>query len=189
MLYKGLFIFQVGPTRKGDKLGVVRLGGHREGRETAVQTAIREVHEESSMNIDLISAPVTYYKNGWNEPSSKIHIEEKIAPILIKGSDSYTSNAMYLAYSETEPVPSSETKGLLLLTPEDIFKICDVQLTLKDYLDQNGKAQLSEDMDAGLYIEPFPQLMFLRELFISEPEMMRDFLDGYRANHSSGKIL
>lgn len=43
VLYNGLFIFQVGPTKEGDKLGVVRLGGHREGNETALETAKREV--------------------------------------------------------------------------------------------------------------------------------------------------
>ncbi len=38
-MYKNLFVFQVGPTSKGDTLGVVRLGGHKEADETAVETA------------------------------------------------------------------------------------------------------------------------------------------------------
>lgn len=33
VLYNGFFVFQVGPTKNGDKLGVVRLGGHRENEE------------------------------------------------------------------------------------------------------------------------------------------------------------
>jgi hypothetical protein len=179
VLYKGLFPFQVGPTRKGDKLGVVRLGGHREGSETAAQTAIREVHEESAMEINLISAPVTYYKDSWNNPSSIIHIDDAIVPVLIKGKDPYSSNAMYLAYSKTEPIPSSETKGLLLLTPEEIFKICKNQFTLKDYLGQNGKAVLGTSIDPSLHLEPFPQLIFLRDLFIREPGMMKHFFINY----------
>lgn len=42
VLYKGSFVFQFGPTKKGDKLGVVRLGGHRENKEMALETAIRK---------------------------------------------------------------------------------------------------------------------------------------------------
>lgn len=33
VLYNGFFVFQVGPTKNGDKLGVVRLGRHRENEE------------------------------------------------------------------------------------------------------------------------------------------------------------
>ncbi|WP_372708536.1 hypothetical protein [Bacillus sp. CDB3] len=49
VLYNNLFIFQVGPTSKGDTLGVVRLGGHKEYDETAIETAKREVKEEAAM--------------------------------------------------------------------------------------------------------------------------------------------
>jgi len=53
VIYKNLFVFQVGPTNKGDTLGVVRLGGHKEDEETAVETAKREVREEATIDILL----------------------------------------------------------------------------------------------------------------------------------------
>ncbi|HLZ62576.1 MAG TPA: hypothetical protein VKR06_36995 [Ktedonosporobacter sp.] len=44
----GFFVFQVGLTSAGDKLGVVRLGGHREGDESAWECATREALESET---------------------------------------------------------------------------------------------------------------------------------------------
>ncbi|MCM3666133.1 NUDIX hydrolase [Mesobacillus subterraneus] len=178
VLYNGLFPFQVGPTRKGDKLGVVRLGGHREGDEKAIQTAEREVLEESSMKINIINSPITFYKRDWNHSASKIRTEDEIAPILIKGSDPDSSTAMYLAHSESEPRPSSETSGLLLLTPKDVHLICKQRITLNDYLNQHGRALFKRKLNKNLLLEPFPQLQFLAELFENETELMMMFMAG-----------
>jgi hypothetical protein len=180
VLYNGLFPFQVGPTRKGDKLGVVRLGGHLEGDETAVQTAVREVFEESSMKIKIISSPITYYKRDWNHSASKMPTEDDFAPILIKGSDLASSTAMYLAHSESEPMPSSETSGLLLLTAKDVHLICKHKITLNDYLKQHGRALFKRELDKNLLLEPFPQLLFLAELLEKEPEFLNRFMAGMR---------
>lgn len=49
VLHKNLFVFQVVPTKRRDRLGVVRLGGHREGDETSLETAKREVYEEGHL--------------------------------------------------------------------------------------------------------------------------------------------
>lgn len=172
IMYKGLFPFQVGPTRKGDKLGVVRLGGHREDGESAQETAIREVFEESSMEIELVNSPITFFKREWNDTAIKIRSSEDIAPILLKGTDPTASTAMYLAYSNTAPVPSSETTGLLLLSPEDITFICKQKITLEKFIEQGGKALLSQEINMGLPLEPFPQLLFLAELFEKEASLM-----------------
>lgn len=67
VLFKGLFVFQVGPTKGGDKLGVVRLGGHREGKETALDTAKREVFEEAQIKITAFNPDKTFYISEWNE--------------------------------------------------------------------------------------------------------------------------
>lgn len=172
VMYKGLFPFQVGPTRKGDKLGVVRLGGHREEGETALETAIREVFEESSMIIKLINSPITFLKKDWKESAVKIQSSEDIAPILIKGTDPTASTAMYLAYSKTAPVPSSESCGLLLLSSKDISLICKHKITLEKFIEQGGKALISQEINLGLPLEPFPQLLFLAELLEKEANLM-----------------
>lgn len=172
IMYRGLFPFQVGPTRKGDKLGVVRLGGHREKGESAQETAIREVSEESSMDIKLVTSPITFFKKEWNDAAIKIQSSEDVAPILIKGSDPTASTAMYLAYSNTAPVPSSETTGLLLLSRKDISLICKQKITLDKFIEQGGKALLSQKINMGLPLEPFPQLRFFAELFEKEASLM-----------------
>ncbi|RSD28789.1 NUDIX domain-containing protein [Mesobacillus subterraneus] len=178
ILFNGYFPFQVGPTRKGDKLGIVRLGGHREKDETAPETAIREVLEEAAMDIRIVSSPTTYFKRNWNEPAVKILVNEEIAPILIKGSDPASSTAMYLAYADTEPVPSNETNGLLLLTPEDIRFLCSNKFTLNNFMEQGGRGVLKNDLNGELLLEPFPQLLFLGELLEKESDLMEEFFTG-----------
>ncbi len=49
VLLDGRFPFIVGPTPDGDRLAVVRLGGHREAGESPWQCAAREVMEESGV--------------------------------------------------------------------------------------------------------------------------------------------
>ena len=39
VIVQGLFVFQVGQTRAGDRLGVVRLGGHVEPGESSLACA------------------------------------------------------------------------------------------------------------------------------------------------------
>jgi 8-oxo-dGTP pyrophosphatase MutT (NUDIX family) len=61
VLADGLVVFMVGPNRAGDRLGVVRLGGHREAGETSWTCAGREVLEEASVRIRPIPPPATYW--------------------------------------------------------------------------------------------------------------------------------
>ncbi|MBE7098978.1 NUDIX domain-containing protein [Bacillus cereus] len=164
VMYKNLFVFQVGPMSKGDTLGVVRLGGHKEADETAIETAKREVKEEASINITILNSPTTYYKENWSAQSKKIKVENEVNPILIIDSQDETLSTMYMAHAENEPTPSSETNGLLLLSVNDIRLICSKEITLNDYIKQGGIAILKEKIDKDLILQPFPQLMFLAEL-------------------------
>lgn len=177
VMYKNLFVFQVGPTSKGDTLGVVRLGGHKEDEETAVETAKREVREEATIDITILSSPSTYYKQNWNAESKKIKVENEIDPILIIDSPDETLSIMYMAYSENEPTPSSETNGLLLLSVSDIRLICSKEITLNDYIKQGGIAILKEKMDKELILQPFPQLLFLAEFLKEDPVLLQQFLN------------
>ena len=165
VVYKNLFIFQVGPTSKGDTLGVVRLGGHKEADETAVETAKREVKEEAAIDITILSSPSIYYKENWSAQSKKIKVENEINPILIIDSPHETLSIMYMAHSKNEPDPSSETNGLLLLSVSDIKLICSKEITLNDYIKQGGIAILKEKMNKELSLTPFPEHMFFSELF------------------------
>ena len=172
VLYEGLFVFQVGPTKKADNLGIVRLGGHKEFEETALETAMREVFEEASMKITPIKCPITYHISDWGNKPSLIRLDEKIAPILVKGNEQEPLSIMYLFYAKTEPIPSSETNGLLLLTPEDVHLICQNKITLNDFINQNGRAILKENINKDLFLMPFPQLLFLSYLLKEHPNLL-----------------
>lgn len=171
VLYRGLFIFQVGPTEEADKLGVVRLGGHKEFEETALETARREVFEEASMKITPINSSITYHMSEWGNNPSIIQLDEEVAPILVKGNEQESLSIMYLSYSENEPSPSSETNGLLLLTPEDIHLICNNKITLNDFIKHNGKAILKGNINRDLFLTPYPQLLFLSKLLKEHPDL------------------
>lgn len=177
VVYKNLFVFQVGPTSKGDTLGVVRLGGHKEADETAVETAKREVEEEASIDITILNSPRTYYKENWNAQSKKIKVENEINPILIIDSPDETLSIMYMGHSEIEPNPSSETNGLLLLSLHDIELICTGKITLNNYINQGGDAILKEKMNKDLVLQPFPQLLFLAELLKEDPTLLYHFIN------------
>ncbi len=177
VVYKNLFVFQVGPTSKGGTLGVVRLGGQKEADETAVETAKREVKEEAAIDIAIYSSPSTYYKENWNAQSKKIRVENEINPILIIDSPDETLSIMYMAHSEYEPTPSSETNGLLLLSVSDIKLICSKEITLNDYIKQGGMAILKEKINKDLILQPFPQLMFLAELLKEDPIWLQQILN------------
>ncbi|WHY31559.1 NUDIX domain-containing protein [Bacillus wiedmannii] len=177
VIYKNLFVFQVGPTSKGDTLGVVRLGGHKESDETAVETAKREVKEEASIDITILNSLTTYYKENWNAQSKEIKVENEVNPILIIDSPDESLSIMYVAYSKMLPKPSSETSGLLLLSLNDIELVCTGKITLNDYINQGGVAILKEKMDKELILQPFPQLMFLAELLKENPVLLQQFLN------------
>ncbi|PGS93792.1 NUDIX hydrolase [Bacillus cereus] len=177
VLYKNLFVFQVGPTSKGDPLGVVRLGGHKEDNETAVETAKREVKEEAAIDITILNSPRTYYKENWNALSKKVIVEDEVEPILIINGPDGNLSIMYVAYSEIQPKPSSETNGLLLLSLKDIELICTGKITLNDFINQGGVTILKEKMNKELVLQPFPQLIFLAELLKEDPTLLYHFLN------------
>lgn len=177
VLYKGLFVFQVGPTKEGDKLGVVRLGGHREDNETAWDTAQREVFEEAQVKISPFSSNTTFYLSEWNEEPTKVKINESIAPILIKGNEESLYTIMYLSDSSTLPTPSSESKGLLLLSPANVHLICRKKISLSDYQKLGGVSIIKSEIDTNLTLKPFPQLLFLSRLLNEETELMEHFFN------------
>lgn len=177
VLYKGLFIFQVGPTKEGDKLGVVRLGGHREGDETALETAKREVFEEAQVEIAPMNPNITFYLSEWNEEPTKVNINEPIVPILIKGNEESSYTIMYLSNTLTLPTPSSESKGLLLLSPENVRLICQNKISLSDYHNLDGVSILKTELDMNLILQPFPQLLFLSRLLNEETKLMEHVIN------------
>ncbi len=120
----GCFPFQVGPSPSGKTLGVVRLGGHREGQETGWQCAVREAFEEAHLRLSPRPPPATYWVAATAE--TDFHqgpwpvVSGEVAPIVVITHPEGTLTPMYLGSSQDDPIPSTEAKGLLLLRPEHI---------------------------------------------------------------------
>ncbi|GEN86076.1 DNA mismatch repair protein MutT [Oceanobacillus sojae] len=180
VLYNDLFVFQVGPTKKGNNLGIVRLGGHREAGERPLETAEREVIEEAAIKINPIDSPITYLLKNWDEKGSTIQPEEEINPFLIKGNQKAGFTVMYMSFAEHKPKPSSESKGILMLSPKEIEFICNHKVTLNELVQQKGKAILTEGFNKDLVLEPFPQLLFLSKILKQKLSYMNTFFQNLR---------
>ena len=172
----GFFPFQVGPTKTGETLGVVRLGGHREAHETGWECAAREALEEASIHVTPIPPPTTYWvevtddgtfhEGAW-EPSSS----NEVAPIVVSTHKEEYMTPIYLGYSDDAPRPAGEAKALLLLRPRDIAQIVQGPVTLEHYLNLGGKAIFKESLPQQLLLQPFPHLRFLHTLLQLHPEI------------------
>ncbi|MDF2714368.1 MAG: hydrolase [Paenibacillus sp.] len=171
----GQFPFQVGPTKAGTALGVVRLGGHREQGETGWQCASREAFEEASLRITPIRPPATYWYEASGNPELSIGGWQQgdVEPILVgKRVESNQITPIYLAYSKDSLVPSAETKGLLLLSPADVANLVSAPITLGQYLESGGRAVFGDTLPLHLPLEPFPHLRLLDVLIKRHPEIV-----------------
>lgn len=127
--------------------------------------------------INPVNSPVTYHLNSWNEKASNVQMTGEVNPILIKGNEEELYTVMYISFADNEPQPSAESQGLLLLSPKDIELICSTPITLNEFLNHNGIAKIKENFNKNLVLEPFPQLLFLSELFKQEPEYIMKFIE------------
>jgi ADP-ribose pyrophosphatase YjhB (NUDIX family) len=181
---RGRFVFMVGPTRPGDRLGVVRLGGHVEAGETAWQCAMREVREEASVPIELLPPPATYWVGPEPERDETavagpwpLATGEPAAPLLVAwrhGTQSPPRRALsvtYLARTEHDPRPAGEALGLLWLSLPEMQWLIRERPTLADLLRRGGRATLLPGFPVDLPLEPFLQLRALSILLERHPDL------------------
>jgi 8-oxo-dGTP pyrophosphatase MutT (NUDIX family) len=169
----GLYPFAVGTRLHHGRIPVYRLGGHREEHETGWQCAVREVYEETSLQIRPLTPQTTYLSDGdhietelqeirWQRESEKECIPLLVVAYCREGG--ITLSLMYLTQANGFPTPSSEIKGLLLLDRKNIDRLCQEPLTLEQYLISGGKAILNDEFDRELVLEPFAQLRLLSRI-------------------------
>jgi hypothetical protein len=175
----GFYPFAIGVRTHNGCIPVVRLGGRREGAETGWQCAWREVHEESSLDVQPLIPPRTYLADG-DQRDSELreirweHPSEEADPLLIvayRREAGILLSLMYLAQADGFPKPSSEVKGLLLLKKEEVRWLCQESVTLRQYLDRGGNALFDYQFDQNLILEPFIQLRYLSEILRMHPDI------------------
>ena len=151
----GRFPFQVGPDARNEKLGVVRLGGSIERGESPWVAARREAMEEATLRIDHILPPATYELTPYDRIHQASWPESRGGPQpLLFGSGRFIG---FLANSTDQPVPSSEARGLLLLSASDIESLCSRTLTLATYLDEGRPATFNPKLpkiDTDMTLDP-----------------------------------
>lgn len=150
--------FMMGPTADQSALAIVRLGGHREGAETAWECTQREVLEETQMRITPLTPSITFHC-----PNTRFDIEIELEPIakfqntgieprpLIVGHQNSVQSItpIFLASSDDEPVPSMETKALMLLTRKDVIRLCSETITLDEFRSLGGKVLFGQHIDGN----------------------------------------
>ena len=179
VIINGLYLFTIGIKLHNGHIPVVRLGGHREENETGWQCAVREVLEEANLRIEPI-LPQTTYLCDWDNLDAELSIipwqhnnaQEPIPCLVVTYSreEVITVSLMYFARATGVPMPSSEVKGLLLLDEAEIHRICQGPTTLAQYLNNGGKAILSDEFNTCLMLEPFAQLRLLSKILSVQSE-------------------
>jgi hypothetical protein len=179
----GLFLFAIGIRPHDGNIPIVRLGGHREAQETGWQCALREVYEEARLNIQPVSSQKTYLIE-WGHLDMELReiewinqVEQEPDPFLVvrdRRKEHSSLSLMYLARAGNMPTPSAEVKGLLLLSKEEIHRLCQKPETLEDYLYRGGRAIMTAEFDKSLVLEPFAQLSLLCRILDMQPEFEAD---------------
>lgn len=173
--------FVMGPTPDHSALAIARLGGHREGQETAWECARREVFEESRMRIAHCTPLMTFEcphkaldTDIVLEPVRDDHAYGDGARPLIVGRPDVIQRvtAMFVATSDDAPVPNMETHALILLTRQDVLRICSEALTLEAFQAAGGTVLLARPVDPHWLLKPLGQLLMLARIIESYPAVI-----------------
>lgn len=167
----GRWLFTLGPKPHQGCTPIVRIGGHREGDETGWQCAVREVAEESTLQIEPLVPPFTclYFQNRLEKIRWPQSTPSEAVPLLAVASrreDGLILSLMYLVRASGLPQPANEVKGLLLPTAGEIHRLCGQPMTLAAYLASGGQAILNHAFDASLPLKPFIQLQLLSNMLL-----------------------
>jgi hypothetical protein len=180
ILYQDTLTFMIGPDNTGEKLGLMRLGGHIEEKESLLQALEREIKEEGSVKVKLFDSPSTFYKRNWEDINySEITNKLKwdIRPLIITG-DKSRSTAVFLSHTEEKPKPSSEAYGLIFLKENDIRDICTKKLHLIDFLKNGGKLIQQKEIDYEMEMYAGVHLSFLNRLMEDDNNLVHKYFTG-----------
>jgi hypothetical protein len=180
ILYQDTLAFMIGPDNSGEKLGIMRLGGHIEAGENLLQSLKREIMEEGSIEAKILNSPCTFYKRNWDDINYceiTNNFEMAIKPLIIVG-DKVRSTAVFLSYTEEEPKPSSEACGIIFLRENNIRDICTKKLRLKDFLNSGGKLVQQKEINYDMEMYAGVHLNFLNRLIEDKNDLVHKYITG-----------
>jgi hypothetical protein len=82
---------------------------------------------------------------------------------------------MFWAITSEEPQLAGETNGLMLLTEQDIIRLCEQNrsYTYNDFVVWGGHSFTRKPYPDHFQLEPLGQLRFLAKLLVDRPELVR----------------
>lgn len=175
LLHDGAVVFSVGPDRTGDRLGIARLGGHREQGESPVDCALREVREEAGIRASPLAA-TTSYRAPYVPPGGEDFrlIPEvfagfgAVAPLLVSHIATQPEGPFSIMFwgrvEGGDLTPGEECRGLLLLRPPEVVRLMVRPTTLRAHLAGGGRAILTAGFPIDLPLRPLNQLHYLARL-------------------------
>ena len=122
ILDKQQFIFSIGPNKSNEYLGITRLGGHIENGETILEALEREIFEEASTDIEVLSSTKCFFKRSWESVElEEVHISVNgVVPALVVGNEK-RATVLFWGRISNVPCPSNETQGIIYL-PLSVIK-------------------------------------------------------------------
>ena len=162
--FEDRFAFMFGPSNVHSAYGVVRLGGHAEGHETAVECALREVREEAGIEVTLSHPTATFYMGSVDAVPVVVARTEcrEVWPLLMSGgSPSSPHSLTFIGRTTCVPRPSMETQGIALLTGDEIRRICESDVELGEFVEAGGRIIERSELDRHQRLVPHLQLRFL----------------------------
>ena len=96
-------------------------------------------------------------------------------PIAVIG-DSICSTVFFLTYADSELKPSSETHGIILLSKDEVKKVCSNRFTLKEFLKNNGRIVEQNKIDYNMEMLAGPHLRFLFSLIENNENLIDKYI-------------
>ena len=163
----GRYLFFLAGTRHQHPVGELfyaGIGGHREAGEDWLACAQREAHEEIGTEVEILSAPATWYISQQGAVQ-KLELRERPRPLalyeMIHPADTPREGELYriVIYQASlqgvpKDLPPDEILGVIALTAEQVMRGPERRPTLAELVEEGGSAiagQERVDRDVRLY--------------------------------------
>ncbi|MFQ5871839.1 MAG: NUDIX hydrolase [Candidatus Geothermarchaeales archaeon] len=174
----GRYVFSLAGTRRRCRPGELfyaGIGGHREGGEDWLTCAHREANEEIGTDIEILSAPFTWYvpQHG---PIRQLEVTDRPRPLafyeMIHEPGTPRSGELYRIviykarlHGLPRDLPRDEVQGVIALTAEQVIRGPERKPSLAELVDEGGMiVDIGETVDLQIRLYPIGTAMALGHL-------------------------